>query len=91
MSCAALAALGPLFVTWMEKIAWPPDEEVFETADFETLKSAVGLAWSITVKVVTACTVPPNGSKRITRQSPRLDDVVSVKLTLLLAAVIAVF
>jgi hypothetical protein len=90
-SCTALAALGPLFVTWTEKIACPPDEEVLETADFETLKSAVGLAWSITVKEVIACTVPPNGSKRITRQSPRLDDVVSVKVALPLADVIGVF
>ena len=89
-TCTALAGLGPLFVTCMEKIACPPEEAVLEIADFEIVKSALGLAWSTTVKVVTACTVPPNGSKRITRQSPRLDDNVSGKVALLLGAVIVV-
>jgi hypothetical protein len=32
------------------------------------------------VKEVTFCTVPPKGSKRITRQSPKLEFVVSVKV-----------
>ena len=90
VSCAALAGLGPLLVTCMVKIACPPEEEVLESADFETVKSAVGLASSTTVKVVNACTVPPNGSKRITRQSPRFDDVVSVNVALLFGAVIVV-
>ena len=90
VSCTELAALGPLFVTCTEKIAWPPDEALLEIAPFETVKSAVGLAWSTTVKEATTCTVPPNGSNRITRQSPRLDDGVSVKVALPLADVIVV-
>jgi len=64
---------------------------VLEIALFETVKSAVGLAASTTVKVVTACTDPPNGSKRITRQSPRLDVRLSVKVALPLAAVTVLF
>jgi hypothetical protein len=76
-------------VTCKEKIAWPPDDEVVEIASFEIARSAFGLAASTTVKGVTAWTVPPKGSKSITLQSPRFDDVVRVNVALELGAVIA--
>jgi hypothetical protein len=63
---------------------------VLEIAFFETLKSAVGLASSTTVKEVIAWTTPPSGSKIITRQSPRLDVGDSVNVALPFDEVIGV-
>src|SRR4030095_17022190 len=72
VSCTFAAALGPEFVTITPNTACEPAAASKVRPPLLTPRSATGLSASITVKLVRACTVPPNGSYTIQRASPRL-------------------